>query len=268
MKHELFESLMRANEVYHNISVPPQRYIIIRLDGRNFHSVSERHYRKPFDIDLHKRMVYAADFAMRELGGIYAYIQSDEISILLGKSWNMFNRKVEKIVSISAGIVSQAFNNFQTTAALGHFDSRIWIDADNKSISDYFRWRQENSERNAMQSWCYWSLCNKGLSNRTAAKTLHKMNRSEQLKLLNDNGMDWDKVPSWQKFGTGLYWQVISKTGFSPKTNRDVHTIRLSIVSNDNLPNGDDYARFINSIVETTEFVRDNIRRSKSGHRR
>lgn len=59
---------------------------------------------------------------MDQLNGRLAFTESDEISVRLPRGWDMFDRKVEKVVSVSAGIASAAF-----TRAAGepvHFDSR------------------------------------------------------------------------------------------------------------------------------------------------
>ncbi|MEV5746589.1 tRNA(His) guanylyltransferase Thg1 family protein [Actinoallomurus sp. NPDC052308] len=64
---------------------------------------------------------------LTELGGRYAYTESDEISVLLDRSSDLFGREVEKLVSMSASAATAAF-----TLAAGepvHFDGRVWVGA-------------------------------------------------------------------------------------------------------------------------------------------
>jgi tRNA(His) guanylyltransferase len=67
----------------------------------------------------------AASALVEELGGLAAYTESDEISVLLHRDWDLFGREVEKLVSVSAGIASAAFT--LTAGLAGHFDSRVWL---------------------------------------------------------------------------------------------------------------------------------------------
>src|SRR5207249_1656476 len=67
-----------------------------------------------------------------------------------------FDRKLEKVVSLSAGIASAAFT--QACGVPVHFDSRVWLGADAALVVDYFRWRQADAARCALHGWCYWTL--------------------------------------------------------------------------------------------------------------
>jgi len=57
--------------------------VIMRLDGKAFHTLTKR-CKKPFDLNFSEAMIAAAKIVMHEaMGAKLAYIQSDEISILL-----------------------------------------------------------------------------------------------------------------------------------------------------------------------------------------
>lgn len=76
-------------------------------------------------------MVTTAQAVLTDLGGRYAYTESDEISVLFDPGLTLFGRSVEKLVSISAGIATAAFT--YAAGQLVHFDSRPWAGT---SISD------------------------------------------------------------------------------------------------------------------------------------
>jgi tRNA(His) 5'-end guanylyltransferase len=42
--------------------------------------------------------------------GDYAFMESDEISVLLPRDWDLFDQSLEKAISISAGIASSQFS--------------------------------------------------------------------------------------------------------------------------------------------------------------
>src|SRR4051795_9990050 len=117
-----FEGRMRALEVFHALRLPPGAWVILRLDGRGFSRFTESRFEKPFDARFHDGMVQAAQSVLEDLQGLYAYTESDEISVLFPRAWNLFGRELEKVISLSASVVSAAL-----TLAFGtrvHFDSR------------------------------------------------------------------------------------------------------------------------------------------------
>jgi len=134
-----FDERMRAQEYFHALRVLPGTWIIIRVDGRGFSRFTEARFEKPFDPAFHTLMQQTAQNLFVELQGVYAYTESDEISLLLCPEWKLFDREVEKLVSISAGIASATFTLACQQAA--HFDSRLWLGVDVAQVIDYFHWR-------------------------------------------------------------------------------------------------------------------------------
>jgi tRNA(His) guanylyltransferase len=71
--------------------------------------------------------------------------------------------------------------------------------------------------------------------------------------LLFQRGTNFNDVPAWQRRGTGIHWQTFEKPGTNPKTGAIVTALRRRILVDDELPVGDDYATFIQSIVAADE---------------
>src|SRR5947209_5892135 len=82
--------------------VPPGIYIVARLDGRNFTRLTkEIHpFEAPFDFRFHGSMLQTAEHLLSGSGVevIYAFTQSDEISLLIGREENSFGRKLRKLL--------------------------------------------------------------------------------------------------------------------------------------------------------------------------
>jgi tRNA(His) guanylyltransferase len=55
-------------------------------------------------------MVETASALVSELNAIYGYTESDEISVLFHRDTDLFDREIEKLVSISAGVASSVFS--------------------------------------------------------------------------------------------------------------------------------------------------------------
>lgn len=99
---------------YSRLRLAPGEWPVVRVDGRSFSAFTRDRYDKPFDPTLSNAMRTTAAKLVDELGGVLAYTESDEVSVLLPRHWDMFDRRVEKLVSVSAGIASATF-----TAAAG-----------------------------------------------------------------------------------------------------------------------------------------------------
>ena len=93
--------------------------VIIRLDGKSFHSFT-RGFKKPFDEILIKSMQETMKYLCENIQGcVLGYHQSDEISLLLIDyktldSQAFFDYEVQKICSITASMATMAFNKFLT----------------------------------------------------------------------------------------------------------------------------------------------------------
>ncbi|MFY0581847.1 tRNA(His) guanylyltransferase Thg1 family protein [Cystobacter fuscus] len=94
---------MREGEFFHSLRLLRGAWCVLRVDGRGFSRFTEAHYDKPFDVRMHEQMVRTASALLEELQGIYAYTESDEISVLFRPEWSLYDREVEKLVSLSAG---------------------------------------------------------------------------------------------------------------------------------------------------------------------
>lgn len=238
-----FDARMRAFEYFHELRLLPDAWVVIRVDGRGFSRFTEPRFDKPFDARFHAMMVAAASALLEQLQGVYAYTESDEISVLLRRDWDQFDRSLEKTVSISAGIASAAFTLACGEAA--HFDSRVWLGVSDEHVVDYFRWRQSDATRCALNGWCYWTLRKEGKTVREATRELDRMRVSEKNELLFARGVNFNDLPLWQRRGTGLYWEGYEKQGFDPIRNEAVTALRRRVRVDEELPMKEAYDRFI-----------------------
>jgi tRNA(His) 5'-end guanylyltransferase len=243
MQPEELEARMRAGEAFHSLRLPPATWAVVRVDGRAFSALTERHYDKPFDATFHASMVSAGKALLQELQGQYAYVESDEISVLLPPDWALFDREVEKLVSLSAGIASASFS--VASGHAGHFDGRVWLSGRRSDVVDYFRWRQGDATRCSLQGWCYWTLRKEGHSAARATKALHGLSVAQKNELLFQRGINFNEVPAWQKRGVGLYWERYQKEALDPRTGATVLADRRRLAVADELPMREAYSAWL-----------------------
>ncbi|MBR1591746.1 MAG: guanylyltransferase [Ruminococcus sp.] len=251
MKFDDFDREMRIYEQSLDYVILPDMYIATRLDGRSFTRLTKEicHFEAPFDEKFRDLMIHAAKSAM-ECGFriIYGYTESDEISLLFHPDDNSFGRKVRKLNTTLAGEVSAAFSlELGRTAA---FDCRIIPLPNLKRVTDYFLWRYEDSQRNSLNAWCYWTLRKEGMSKNEATEMLSGKSIAFKNELLLQKGINYSTLPLWQKRGTGLYYKDFIKSGFNPITGQNTKAIRREIFADTELPSGEEYARMILNIIE------------------
>lgn len=242
MKSDTLDSRMRRLECYHALEVLPGAHIVIRVDGRSFTKLT-RNMEHPFDEGFHQCMVETATALLVELGGLYAFTESDEISVLLPGDTDLFGREVEKLVSISAGVASSTFSLGLGKAA--HFDSRVWVGVSNVDVVDYFSWRQSDASRCCLNSWCYWTLRKAGRTVKQATDALEGKSFSDKNEILYHYGVNFNNVPTWQKRGVGVYWEDFEKAGFNPKLKVSSVATRRRVHVDRELPRGKEYVDLV-----------------------
>jgi len=116
MRDDLGKRMKTQYELRTRTWLPRRTYTIIRLDGKAFHTFT-RGMERPYDERFMNAMDYTAMHLCLEIQGAQmAYVQSDEISILLTDfdkittdAW--FDGQVQKMVSVSASMATAKFNN-------------------------------------------------------------------------------------------------------------------------------------------------------------
>lgn len=251
MKFDELDKKMRIYETAADLCVLPNMFMIARIDGRSFTRLTKEvcQFDAPFDVRFRDLMVATAQSLMTcGFKVVYAYTESDEISLLFDADESVFGRKLRKYHSILAGEASSQFSVRLGKAAA--FDCRISQLPSIDLVVDYFRWRNEDAARNALNSWCYWTLRGNGQGEQESTNRLLGKSVSQKNELLFQFGINFNDVPAWQKRGVGLYWENFHKPATNPLTNEKMVARRKRIKTDYELPMRNEYGVFVNSIVE------------------
>lgn len=178
-------------------SLVPGLPAIIRLDGRAFHSYC-RGLARPFD-SMFMRDMDATTLALAEqIDGVrLAYVQSDEISLLLTDRIDgseavqgfMFGGQVQKLTSISAAIASSTLNVHRyrvTSQSIAQFDSRVFQLPEMDAVQRYFEWRQADARVNSLGMLA---------STHFSHRQLHGVSTTARAEMLRSVGVDPDALP-------------------------------------------------------------------------
>lgn len=208
-KVDSFQSLgNRMKENYENITrykLPKRSYVIIRLDGKAFHTYT-RGLNKPFDANFVEDMSNTAKYLLENIQGCkMAYVQSDEISLLLTdfdklttSAW--FDNNIQKMTSVSASMTTMKFNRLRNlrgidTGAL--FDSRVFMIPQLEEVANYFLWRQRDCITNSVQSVAQSMFGHKELNGLSCEMLKEKM--------ISEKDVSWEYYKSVYRYGALHY---------------------------------------------------------------
>ena len=222
---------MKAYENCYRNYLPNGFDVIIRVDGRAFHTFTKNFY-KPFDTLFMKSMKDTAAKLCKEIQGVkFAYVQSDEISLWLNYDYEngeqpWFGNNIQKMVSVSASVATLALNrafalnvidkmnetdnddeeawqmieNYDNISDTATFDSRVFI-LPHEEVANYFLWRTKDMERNSIQMVARSLYSHKELVGKKSAD-LHE--------LIYQKGQNWNNYPGDMKHGTVVVKHVHS----------------------------------------------------------
>lgn len=197
---------MKRYEAVNKHTLIPRMYTIIRLDGKAFHTYT-RDFPKPFSVSLTNAMNKAAIALCKEIQGTKcAYVQSDEISLIMTdfdsyETQPWVGNVIQKITSLSASIATASFNahiyestgntNYQEKMAF--FDSRVFQVPTKIETINYLIWRQKDAIRNSVSMVA---------QSHFSPKQLHKKSNIDKLNMIRDEaGDNWNNYPVGNRLG-------------------------------------------------------------------
>lgn len=250
MKFDDLDKKMRVYETLSDTRILPDIYMVARIDGRSFTRLTKEvhQFEAPYDVKFRDIMIETVRHLM-DCGFkiTYGYTQSDEISLLFDFNDDTFQRKERKLNSVLAGEASAKFSLL--LGDVGAFDARICQLPTKGLVVDYFRWRNEDAHRNALNSHCYWSLRTAGQSPNAASHYLLGKSVSEKNEFLFQKGINFNDLPTWQKRGVGIYWEEYEKVATNQKTGEAATATRKRLKTDLDLPMKEEYSDFIRGFL-------------------
>ena len=244
-------------------------YLLLRLDGRAFHSYT-KHLTRPYDPYLSDAMGETLRLLCEQIAGVrVGYVQSDEISLLISaftnvevspdypegiKQGELWMGGVEaKLLSLSASMATALFNDLRekqlTTLkllevggetekhnfhpSLAQFDARLWQFPGHSGgaelVRRYFLWRWKDCVKNSVTMLANTLYSPRELSGR---------NSDERREFILLRGENWDEVEDRFKYGqvcrrhelTGPITFTHKRTGELQTINATRHEWKLEAV--------------------------------------
>jgi tRNA(His) 5'-end guanylyltransferase len=133
------------------------------------------------------------------------------------------------------------------------FDGRIWIGVNQELVTDYFRWRQANAARCALNGWVYWTLRNDGQSVAEATAAMHCMTVAQKNETLFQQGINFNDLPLWQRRGAAAYFETVEQKGYDPHHQVETTYQRRRLKVDEELPMKEQHSAFLQSLLTATE---------------
>lgn len=176
--NDVFGDRMKGYENVERRYLTKRMPTILRLDMCHAHTYT-RWLNKPYDLVFCRCMWITATALCQTIEGAQlAYVQSDEISILLNDYTKLetqpwFGKNLQKMVSVSASIASAYFNDcaaniISSIMPVAFFDSRAFT-LPKEEVNNYFWWRQTDCLRNSIQLVGRNKFSHKELQNKSCA---------------------------------------------------------------------------------------------------
>jgi tRNA(His) guanylyltransferase len=213
MKREDFEKLGDLHKAYEartETKLLPGCPVIIRLDGRSFHTFTKG-LKRPYDERMSQAMIDTTKDLLEQTGANIGYCQSDEISLGFRNTVEnpiIFSGRVQKMVSVVAAIASVRFCNIisQTIPERAHmmpvFDARVFQYPNLQLACETFLWRETDATRNSLTMAAH---------SMYSPKELHQAGFKKKHDMLHAKGVNWNNYPAFFKRGTYVGKRTVMK---------------------------------------------------------
>lgn len=227
---------MKGYEDVSRLVLPKRMPVLIRLDGIAFHTYT-RGLKRPVDTSLVTAMNETAIHLVKHIQGArLAYIQSDEISILLNNYEELdtepwFSNGVQKMVTAAAARAASYFSSISPSIFDGKykqalFDARAWV-LPKDEVNNYFLWRQNDATRNSVQ------MVARSLYSH---KQLIGANNSQLQELIFQKGINWNNLPTSQRRGRCIVKVKSGRMGVNPKSGKETEVERMEWIVDSEIP--------------------------------
>ena len=204
-----FSTRMKKYEKEQDHKIDTSKYIVVRLDGHGFSKFTQW-FTKPFDNRIISAMQNTAIDLVEAFNAVTAYVQSDEITLLLLPDDNMiFKWRTWKLLSLMAWFTSTRFNYWLNDAivneyaydkdfldkkvGIAYFDARIMELPNETEAFNMFLWRMKDCVKNSKNSFVQAYMPHKELQGLTSDELV--------VFCLDVTWKDWNNLSDEYKYG-------------------------------------------------------------------
>ncbi len=196
MRHPTHAERLAPFAVFPGRELTSGRPLIARLIGRKFDQVLDGEgFEKPYDSRFGKAMLKTLSHLCTALGCTFGYAERAELSLFAIAAGGDARRLLLRIGGEASAKLSLLLGQVLT------FDAHLFELPDLDAASEYFRWRQEETNAVAIDRYCVHVLSGSGADSAAVPRILDGLGVEEKVELLRQNALEFSQVPSWQRRG-------------------------------------------------------------------
>lgn len=180
--------------------------VYARIDGRSFSKFTQG-FDRPYDLRISRAMIETTKFLVEKTHALIGYTQSDEISLVWQQetydSELMFDGKIQKMVSVLAGMASSKFNHVcfeqggllfdRADKLIPVFDCRVFQLPNRGEAANAFLWREKDATKNSISMAARHFYPHKELQGKSSP---------EMQEMIFQKGQNFNDYPAFFKRGT------------------------------------------------------------------
>lgn len=229
MKPSDLRKRIRSYEDVHRHHLPNRTPLVIRCDGRAFHTLT-KNFERPWDMNFKTAMDMAAKSLCREISSTaIAYVESDEITVIslpYGKYGTQpwFDNNLQKICSVAASIAATTFTYWMhqlredLRSELATFDARAFT-VPREEVCNILVDRQEDCIRNSILGYG---------QNLLGKKALYGLGCKTIVDRCKEIGHDWNLCIDWQKYGRMIVQEIRPRDYTRKRKNGTTYQVTAS----------------------------------------
>jgi tRNA(His) 5'-end guanylyltransferase len=219
MRREGFAEHLEHFEVLADRELMPGFPAVARLRVRDLDALvaalANGAVQSPYDPGFAKMMIKTASHLLvAGTGAVYAFAEREEISALVAPTTDD-DDDARDARELLVRLVSECSAKLSLlSGAVATVEGRLYEFPNPQLALEYFRWRQDQAQKRALDRYCAYVLAHKsGQQKAEALKVLDGMAEDEKVEILRNSDIDFDRVPSWQRRGAGVFVRKPNGTG-------------------------------------------------------
>lgn len=200
MSSSLLPEQIAPYEVFADCPLISGTPLVAHLLGRRFEQrLNERSPQQPFDSDFQKNLLKCLSHLCAVLGCSFGYADRTDLLLYAISQGSDARRLLSRLAGESSAKLSLLMGEVFT------FDVRLFETPSVELARSYFLWRRERAEAAAVERYVTHVLTEAGTDAQTIQDLVAGLDNEQRLALLARRGIDYNTLPSWQRYGSAVY---------------------------------------------------------------
>lgn len=173
--------------------------LVAHLFGRRFEQRLNERSDQPFDSDMQKALLKTLSHLCAVLGCSFGYADRTDLLLFAISQGSDARRLLSRIAAEASAKLSLLVGEVLT------FDVRLFEMPSVELARTYFQWKRQRAESGAIERYLTLMMEKSGTDKATIEAILAGTGNEQRINLLRQQGVDYQGLPAWQRFGSAVY---------------------------------------------------------------